>query len=120
MKKTHKPELGQKLFSLNVGNASRGRKQILTPVIVTKVGNKYFTCERANGEWKNPTEYLINGWSEKTDYSANSRLYESEQEWLDEKEYNCLNKLIRESFVSYAKNDFTIDQLRRIVKIIEE
>ncbi len=39
-----KPAVGQVLYSLNVGNAARGRERVLTPVVVIKVGRKYFTC----------------------------------------------------------------------------
>lgn len=44
MPERKKPEVGQVVYSLNVGNAARNREQVLTPLKVTKVGRKYFTA----------------------------------------------------------------------------
>lgn len=38
------PQVGQTLYSLNIGNAARNCEQKLKPVIVRKVGRKYFEC----------------------------------------------------------------------------
>lgn len=41
-----KPKVGDVLYSLSIGNASRFTEQKLTQVKVTKVGRKYFHCGR--------------------------------------------------------------------------
>ena len=69
-----KPIVGQKLYSLNVGNAARGRAQFLTEVEVIKVGRKYFSCKEVGG-WQD-FEYRLSDWGQKTNFSATSFLYE--------------------------------------------
>lgn len=115
-----KPELGQELFSLNIGNTSKRRKQLLTPCVVTKVGRKYFTVKAADDNigWS-ASQYHIDGWNEKTDYSPNSRLYPSEQAWKDEKEESQLARKIYDAF-EYGRNKggLPLESLRAIDAII--
>ena len=116
-----KPKVGQKLFSLNIGNSARNREQVLTPVVVKKVGRKYFTCgpEGKEQPWMQ-TEYHLDTWKEKTDYSADSKLYESEQEWLDKKECSKICRYIYEQF-NYGNNYLKIplSDLKKIMEIIK-
>ena len=113
-----KPTVGMKLFSLNIGNAARRREQVLTPVVVTKVGRKYFTVEEV-GQYPFEHTYNIEDWSEKTDYIASSALYESEQEWVDEKEIRRLSGQISEAF-KYGNNskNLSLETLRMIASAI--
>ena len=99
-----KPYVGMKLFSLNVGNAARDVEKKLTPVHVVKVGRKYFTTRKDgfDSAWAD-VEYNLEDWQEKTEYSANSFLYETEQEWLDEKESTKICDEIYAAF-QYGKN----------------
>lgn len=53
-------------------------------------------------------------------YTADWELYFSEQEIIDEEEAKKLQGLLRLNFGSYGKTRFTLDQLRRITKIINE
>lgn len=79
------PGVGETLYSLNVGDAARNREQVLTPVVVRKVGRKYFEASPA----EQPhliTQYRLSDWGEHSDYSARSRLYRTPKEWEDEKE----------------------------------
>lgn len=73
-----KPKIGQIVYSLNVGNAARNREKKLTPLVVMKVGRKYFTAGHI--------VFLIDGWHENTIYSSTHKLFASEQEYLDTKE----------------------------------
>lgn len=116
--KRNTPKVGDKLFSLNIGNAARNREQKLTPVIVTKVGRKYFTARESGREWSY-SQYHIDTWREKTEYCCNSVLYETEQEWLDEKESDEICRYIFDSF-QYGKNQkkLSIGALRTIQRII--
>ena len=112
-----KPEIGQQLFSLNIGNAARNVEQKLTPVEVVKVGRKFFTC-KGTGRG-NETQYHIDNWVENTEYCASSKLYENEQSWLDEKERRDLYDKIRDAFNHFrGSKDYTLEQLREIGEII--
>lgn len=112
------PIIGQQVFSLNVGNAARRKKQVLTPVIVTKVGRKYFTAME-EGRKHTETQYNLSNWRENTEYSAGSRLYESKQERADEIEEKELCRLIADYF-EYGRNDegISLKELREIAEIL--
>ncbi len=93
-----KPTVGQKLFSLNVGNAaSRHRESRLTPVTVTHVGRKYFRANAGDRKWTE-VEYHLENWAEHSNYSACSVLYETEQEYFDEVEIDQISKEIENAF----------------------
>lgn len=110
-----KPEVGQTVYSLNVGNAARNCEQKLTPIVVTKVGRKYFTC----GEGWQATRYYIEDWCEKTNYSANTSLYESPKEWEDEKLRAELFIKVKSELGAYGCNrNITLKQIQGIAKIL--
>ena len=113
-----KPVVGQKLYSLNVGNASRRTVQKLTPVIVKKVGRKYFTCSPEGFDYR--TQYHLDDWSEKSDYSAVSRLYESKQAWEDEKEAAMICKRLH-CYFDYGRNrkNLSLETVKKVLEIIE-
>lgn len=120
---TRKPVVGETLYELNVGNAARHTEQKLEPTKVISVGRKYF--KTLNPKWgdstRMATEWEIDGWFEKTEYSAKSKLYESVQEYTDEKEMLELYSTIKNAhFDIYFKPKLTLDQLRRINAIIKE
>lgn len=112
------PIIGQTLYSLNVGNMARNREQELTPVIVRSVGRKYFTTstEEAPHHEKN---YHLENWREKTEYSANSELYESRQEWENKKERDILWKGLRVIFDVYTPNAYSLETLREVKKLLD-
>ena len=115
----YKPEVGQTLYSLNVGNSARGVEQKLTPVKVTKVGRKYFTCAKEDSSFE--TQYHLEDWSQKTEYSAGSALYTNPEEWEDEKERTSLRDGMSNFFGwSGDCRKLTLAQLREINKIIED
>ena len=112
-----KPKVGQTLYSLNVGNASRGRKSELTPVVVTKVDRKYFTA----GKGYRPLRFHLSDWSQKSDYTASSRLYETEQDYIEEKERSEICTFIGEAFKNgRTSKDLTLSVLRSIRDLINE
>lgn len=110
------PKVGQRLFSLNVGNAARRVPQVLTPVIVTKVGRKYFTVKR-DEQYAFGTEFWIEDWRQKTEYSNDHALYETEQEWLDEKETFSLLDDIRKAFDYGMGRTIPLENLRKIAEL---
>lgn len=114
-----KPEVGQRLYSLNVGSAARGREQVLTPVTVTKVGRKYFSCLE-DVYAKSPhmsVEYHLDNWRQRTEYTPSSILYISKDEWENEKRRIELNFKISEAF-RYGSRNFTLEQLEKINDIL--
>jgi hypothetical protein len=114
-----KPVVGQELFVLNIGNAARWEAQELRPVSVVEVGKKYFTVETAD-QYKFKTRFHIDTWSEKTNRSPCYCLYETAQEWEDQKEANALLSAIRkEYFDIYSRTRLSLQQLRKIAEIVE-
>lgn len=115
-----KVKIGQDLFSLNVGNAARNREQKLTPVTVIKVGRKYFTTHiiGENSDWGDK-QYYIETWTEKTDFSATSMLYESPQAYLDYKEAKELNDVLREYFTYRHSNELTLETLKGMAVLLD-
>ena len=111
LQKMKKPEVGQTLYSLNVGNAARGKPQELAPVKVTKVGRKYFTCHGR--------PYYIKNWREKTDYMPESNLYSSPQEYKEAKEATKICEFISTTF-EYGRNsrNIPLSELKEIERII--
>ena len=119
MNKREKPIVGQKLFSLNVGNAARYGNKQLTPVIVTNIGRKFFTVEGQPNTLFKKCFYYLDTWQQKTEYSATSCLYLTEQEWLDEKESRVICSLISESFQhGNNQNKLSLESLRKIKELI--
>lgn len=118
----NKPKVGQTLYSLNIGNAARGREQKLAEVEVIKVGRKYFTCSPVgDGHVWEETRYHIDSWQEKAEYLADSRLYETPQEWKGEKEAKKICERIFHIFeYGHNKIGITLSNLRKMEKIIEE
>jgi hypothetical protein len=103
---------------VNVGNNARNCKQVPESVVVSKVGRKYFSCERADGRGL-PVQFYIDGWRENTNYTANNKLYIKEQHWRDEVEFNKLHGIIRDKFsLGGGSKKLTLEQLRDIHKII--
>ena len=92
-----KPEIGQVLYSLNIGDAARHRKQELKKVTVSFVGRKYFKVVVDGSGWER--QYRIDDWHETYEYgSSNSRLFTSLQAWEDDKGKTVLLKEFRDIF----------------------
>ncbi len=116
-----KPEVGQQLFSLNVGNDARNKKQELTPVVVIKVGRKYFyTCLRGHEdcEWMHK-KYHIKGWGQASECSQTSQIYKSAEDWNNKKRRDDLDRIISEKF-RYGAREVSLSQLERVFAIINE
>lgn len=120
LKKRYKPEVGQILYSLNVGNAAgRHSPQVLTPVTVTSVRKKYFMCSpvEPSKQWQSTT-FEIETWREKTEYSADEELYDSAQEWANEFESSKLLGEIRGILNAYDNDKISLDVLRSVRSLL--
>jgi len=115
-----KPNVGDKLYSLNIGNAARHCEQVLTEVIVKKVGRKYFIAGIADTSYAD-RKYLIDSWYQENDgYIADSLLYETKEEYETECETRVICQKISKIF-EYGKNtkSLSLKKLRDIIQIIE-
>lgn len=115
-------EVGKKVFLKPVGNRARWGNNEIVEKNILKIGKKYFYVG-LEGEKvdKHTFKFHINGLKhENNGYSANWQLYFDQQQILDEKESYALVKEVRLKFDIYSKVDLTLDQLRRIVAIINE
>ena len=115
-----KPVEGQIVYSLNVGNAARGKEQALTPMKVVKVGRKYFTCSAAYQSYPEGVRFHLSNWREKSDYSPEHQLYETEQAWEEEHEAERLADLICEKYTyRWEWKNIPFPDLQKIAEILE-
>lgn len=116
-----KPEVGQILYRLNIGNAvSRFRPQELTEVVVKKVGRKYFYVgEKDCPEHMNRKYYLKNWEHENGGYSATSELFASKQEYFDKEEAFRISGKLRSAFGGLHSTRLTLESLKKIEAILD-
>ncbi len=115
-----KPQIGETLYSLNVGKAFRhGVEQKLTPMVVTAVGRKYFSLKQEG--WNVTVDFHLDTWIQRTEYSQDHKLYESEQDWLNEKEEEKICQFLESSF-KYGRNllKVSLDDLRVVKDILNK
>lgn len=114
-----KPQIGETLYSLNIGNAARYREQKLTPMVVTAVGRKYFSLKQEG--WNITVDFHLDTWRQKTEYCQDHRLYETEQEWLNEKEEEKICQFLESSFRN-GQNllKVSLDDLRVVKDILSK
>ena len=99
-----RPKVGETLYALNT------RRQVLKPVVVTKVGRKYFTADSQR--------FHLSTWRS---YSVNTMLYESKQAWKDEMEIRIMCGHIHDAFEHGCNwEDLSSETLRRIYNLLFE
>lgn len=99
MKRT--PKLGETLYLLPVGNKARYEIKVkLKEFKVTKVGRKYFELNRLGDPNHCAITFRISDWKQKTEYSADYEVFESELEYARHKEQKAIYKQVRELFSS--------------------
>lgn len=83
---------------------------------VCAVGRKYFRVKIRNFY---EVEFHICDWTQKTDYSADYRLYQTEQEWRDEDEVRGICDMLWHCF-QYGNNmrGISLGDLRTIAGIV--
>lgn len=115
--KRQTPKVGDTLFSLNIGNAARNRVQRLTPVVVKKVGRMYFYAGK-EGLKASDRKYSIDDWSQVSEYMADSKLYATAKEWLNEDEANRIYKDIF-GIIERRKGMMSLSDLKGIKYILD-
>ena len=107
------PVVGQKLFRLNIGKNARNRLKVLEPVTVVKVARKYFTVKTNCGF---EIEHLLDDWREKSEYSPDYMLYESEEDWINEKRSAEICKIICKAFeYGLNRNKLSVGTLENVL-----
>lgn len=100
-----KPVVGETLYSFH------------GPVTVTSVGRKFFEANDGTGR---PDKYQLSDWRLVSNYSS-ARLYETQQEVQDVKDFHEVAAKIRQRFNTWgSEHGCTLDQLRRIKSILDE
>lgn len=122
------PKVGDRLFTLAVGNAARRQESGYHEwYIVQKVGKKYFYA--VNERWVIPgevisersmTKFDLETWSESNGYSACWICYSTEQEYRDEAEIDRLCDKISEAFQYRRNPGLDAEQLRTIGKMLDD
>jgi hypothetical protein len=107
--------VGNKVYLKPVNNAARGGNKKILEATIIKVGRKYFEIDRGLIR-----KYEIQTLNAVTEYAPDYEIYFSMQEILDEYESNKLYSDIGSKFGTFTKRDLSLDQLRRIHKIIFE
>ncbi len=114
-----KVKVGQTLYRLNTGNGARRAPQVLLPVVVQKVGRKYFTvAPSSEGKHWNTSKHNLDDWCEVTEFVAGWALYETEQEWNDAKEHRLLTCELRRYFSDFGPMNLPLITLRAIQALI--
>ncbi len=108
-------EKGQTVYLKTQGNlvrASQNLKQEIIETTIKGVGTKYITVAHHD------IKFYKEGLQEKTEYCSNYALYERKQDIYDEDEHQKLSSAIYWAFYRMAQNEYTLDQLREVVKIL--
>lgn len=109
MAKEKKVFVGQKVWHLGF------RSIAPEETTITKVGLKYFEIDKSRGKYDLESLRQV---SESSNYAG--QVYLTLQEILDKKEKEELESKLKKAFSSFHKLPFTVDQMRRLVAIIEE
>ena len=110
MKKRERPVVGQELWLVDRWG---GQAMACT---VSSVGRKYFKVSGWCGTDR--TRFFNETWNRDTGRACD--LYESEQEYLEEREARDLRAFVSDRCTGYGLRGLTLDQLRRIKAIVEE
>jgi len=106
-----KPKVGQVVYELDI------KTKGIIPVIVKKVGHKYFSCGTEDCDYN--IQYCIDTWNEDTRFSQSTRLYDSLKEYEDDVEYDIVLRYVRGVFGGFTTVGLSLEQLRGIKQIIE-
>lgn len=117
---------GQTVYVELKGNASRNKKneELIEEWEVISVGNKYVTA--TSKKYSFPIKFMetnsnYDSLIEKTDYSVDYILYPSKEEVENKFKKEELYNFIKSKFSSsYSKNQYTLEQLRKIKEILGE
>ena len=105
-------KVGQKVWC-NVHNF--GRRTELKETHITKIGRKYVYVDLV---WHD--KFHIDTLVEHNESNYKGRMYLDKQIYLDEKELEANCKQLHKVFDNYRRPEISLEQSRRILKILEE
>jgi hypothetical protein len=111
-----KIKVGQEVWVRRVGNeAGRcDRDALYRPHIVEGVGPKYFRVAGLR------CKFRVGDFRELSDYAPNYKVYLDEQTILDEDEFLKKYEEISQCFSIWKRSKLSLDQIRRIHKVVVE
>jgi hypothetical protein len=112
----NRPVVGQVMYLVRGDAYRRDVERALVPVTVKGVGRKYF---RVQDGWRE-LEFQLDNWRAHRGFGVSYRLYESEQEYHDEREHGRLCSEIREAFLFQRDKGHSLATLRAIKAILDE
>jgi hypothetical protein len=115
-------KIGQTIYMKVYGNSARylnsinaSLEEYISEYKISKIGNKYFSIlDSFNTKFEIVTGIQKNG------FNGGKKAYLKKQDIYDEKEISDLEKKFSDSFYWTSRKKLSLDQLRRIDKIIEE
>ena len=114
-----KPEVGDSVVTLDVSTSAARRNPPFVQETVVKVGRKYFTTE-VSGKLSFRTQFHIDDWNEKTDYSVKVMAYPSREVYDQERHSMRLHKSVQEMFEPiYNYHRFPLSVLKKICGLLE-
>ena len=88
-------------------------------VEVIKVGRKYITVTHDKKLKCAAVIFEIETWVEKTDYSPNHYLYESERDFQDSIKASELRSIILNIMQQNSGREFTLEQLQKVAEVLK-
>ncbi|MCL2841455.1 MAG: hypothetical protein FWE05_11885 [Defluviitaleaceae bacterium] len=107
-----KVEIGQKVFMEYVGFGQPKSKDKIIEGVITKVGRIYYTVEVNYSEYR----FYKDNMMQESGFPSGYMLHLTEQDLLDRQEMKQLMTGVRNAL---KNNNLTLDQLRRVMKILK-
>lgn len=101
---------GKKVFVYN------NHYNILEECEITRVGRKYFYVKGGDGR---ETRFHLENQRQVTDYSPHKVLYWTREQRNEEVEYSRLIGILRSKFSGVGRTEVTLEQSRKIAKILD-
>jgi len=108
-------KVGENIFIKTTGNAARYGGSKIIDTTICKVGIKYFEVRALPG-----VRFYISNLTQDTNYSTSYRVYNSREAIEEEDELIELRDKLRKTFDHWNRTPLTLDQYRRIDKIVSE
>jgi len=108
-------KVGENIFIKTTGNAARYGGSKIIDTTVSKVGRKYFEVEALPS-----VRFHISNLVQDTNYSTSYKVYHSREAIEEETELIELRDKMRKTFDHWNGTPLTLDQYRRIDKIVSE
>ena len=108
-----KPIIGEELYLIQ---EEKNKDKIIGYVKVITVGRKYFKIDYPI--YVGYSNFYINSWKQKTEYSQEYYLYENEKAYLDKLETDKYIRILHNNLY-HGWYGYSLYQLKKIVEILE-